>query len=279
MIERDIQEGIHQFEEAKIRIDDFDGTEFDTFEQSPNGIGVNEAYKIAIEKVFFFDKDALVKYEAAGEHRNRTPAEIVLSLAPNSTPQGHEKLTRALVDAKLECLLDQIGKPLADGEPWPRPLPGFLECTKKVTAAKQAGELITTAIISAGHNAFIKKCYDVHELDYPDIMVTDETINGLYSMQPLEKLTKPSVMPFWLVKTQWVNLFAKSGQEFAELMSMASNNRMLYIGDDEKKDKVLAENAGIAFVLVDKKNSITSWRRVEAHLNVGSVAASQLVHI
>jgi hypothetical protein len=265
--------GPELFISARIRIDDFDGTEFDTLEPSPSGVGVNEAYKIAIEEVFSFDIDALRKYEADGEHKNRTPAEIALSLAPNASPKGLSKLTNELVQRKLDCMMDQIGKPLPDGDLWPRPIPGFLECTRKIEAAKEAGALITTAIISAGHNAFIKKCYDVHGLAYPDIMVTDETINGLYSTQPLHRLTKPSSLPFWLVKAQWVNLFADNGEDFADLMSSPSNTRMVYAGDDPKKDAGLAANAGIPFVYIDKAgNTKLSWQTVELVLSLGSVA-------
>src|ERR1700751_1254835 len=94
------------FRSAYLLTSDFDGTMFDTFETSPNGIGVNEAYRIAIEQVFDFDREALDRYDEDGGHNNRTPLQIAASLAPQASDRGIKRLAGELVAAKLDCLLD-----------------------------------------------------------------------------------------------------------------------------------------------------------------------------
>lgn len=141
------QNGYHQwrnpsdFQNARLDAADFDGTMYATFEEAPQlGIyGVDEAYRLSIEKALYFDKYAVAKYQDQGEHQNRTPLEIVNSLVPNCSAQGLERLTAHLVEAKLDILQSQIGKPLADGATWPRPLPGFMEYAQSLEEAKAGG--------------------------------------------------------------------------------------------------------------------------------------------
>ncbi|HMS50010.1 MAG TPA: hypothetical protein PKA02_01045 [Candidatus Saccharibacteria bacterium] len=62
---------------AMLGVSDFDGTQARTFERTPDGIGVNEAYRLAIGTVM--GERALATYMRNGEHRSRTASEIVAS--------------------------------------------------------------------------------------------------------------------------------------------------------------------------------------------------------
>jgi hypothetical protein len=57
------------FCEAYLLAKYFDGTVAETFERSPNGIGVHEAYNLAVEGLF--GAKALKRYMASGGLRNR----------------------------------------------------------------------------------------------------------------------------------------------------------------------------------------------------------------
>lgn len=251
-----------EFRNAQLVVSDFDGTMFDTFEPSPGGIGVNEAYCLAIEQVFDHDTTALERYQEAGEHQNRTPTEIAASLAPSATPKGVKRLAEDLVHAKLDLLTDQIGQELSDGTAWPRPIPGFEEAWQEISAARTEQEPISTAVISAGHAEFITKCLESAGLELPDFMVTDETIRGLYSNLPLEKLTKPSPLSMEIVKAQWMSLYTTSEIEQKMLIAVHGiKHRIVYTGDDPIKDAQLAANAEVDFVLLTPDNPEEAWQR------------------
>lgn len=260
------------FSQHVLNIYDFDGTMYETFEADSTRqiYGVDEAYRIAIEEVFDFDKDALRRYTDQGEHQNRTPLEIVNSLAPNCTPSGLDRLTGELVNAELKVLTGQIGRKLHDNELWPRPVPGFLEHWQQVTADKESGAPISLAIASAGHASFIRKCLAQSKLVEPEIMVTDETIRGLNSTLPPEQLAKPSVMPVSIIKTLWL---AHYNQPATLLGDPSLNDRIVIVGDSEEKDGGLARNSGTQFIHISPDNPIRGWQELTSlRLGLGQIS-------
>lgn len=269
------QKSSAEFSEARLLVSDFDGTMFDTFEPSPNGIGVNEAYRLAIEAVFDFDSTALERYQADGEHQNRTPTEIAHSLMPNATREGVKRIAGQLVAAKLDILLEQIGQPLTDGALWPRTVPGFADFWSTLTAKRKAGQQVSTAIISAGHAEFMQKSFEIAGLEMPDFMVTDETVRSLYSALPVHKLTKPSILPMDIIRAQWLSLYCDSEEEKQALEPESINERIVYLGDDPNKDAALAMNAGVRFVYIhgaDRRAARAAWKSMKARLELGLIA-------
>ena len=267
-----------EFENACLDMQDFDGTIADTFEQDSarDIFGVDEAYRVAVEETLPDDKDALKRYEDQGEHRNRTPAEIIESLVPDRSQKEQKVLTGKLIVAKLDVLEGQIGKPLSDGALWPRPQPGFIEYSDTVSKINASGEYIDQAIISAGHASFIEKCLDLYGVSRPEIMITDETIRGLNSRLSSEKLTKPEIAPFMLAKFQWLLLYGLT--EAPKGLAPHVNNRISLIGDSEPKDGGLARNAGIEFFHVNPKNPREGWDNLSrAHL-LGGQAVSDAAY-
>ncbi|MGI9027575.1 MAG: hypothetical protein ACR2FM_01870, partial [Candidatus Saccharimonadales bacterium] len=229
---------------------------------------------LSIERTLFFDKDALKKYADEGEHQNRTPLEIINLLVPNCAPQGLELLTANLVRAKLYILENQIGKPLHDGTPWPRPVPGFVEYSQAITEANTKGASIDRAILSAGHASFIRKCLTMSGLEQPEIMITDETIRGLNSSLSPGKLSKPELMPLLLAKLQWLSLYDREGS--VDINDPEVNQRITVIGDSDEKDGGLARNAGVSFIHVTSENSESAWLSLQYIHTIGSTAVSSV---
>jgi hypothetical protein len=264
-----------RFPEARLLAADFDGTTHDTFEAPPDGIGVDEAYRIGIERVFEFDKNAVARYEAEGGHGNRTPAEIVHSLAATAMPENLDRLTEELVRIKLDLLCAQIGMPLDDGQTWPRPVPGFTDFWSSVYEAREEGENISTAILSAGHAPFIRKAFHSSGLQLPDILVTEETIRGLNSSLPPDKLAKPAVMPLLLAKTQWLNFYG------LDMTSVAAGpqigDQITVFGDSLPKDGGLAKNSGVNFVHINPEDPAAGYETLYQQLNLGRAALTQTV--
>lgn len=258
------------FEKAELDIADFDGTMFNTFEEDATRsiYGVDQAYLIAVEKALFFDSDAIKKYQDQGEHQNRTPAEIVHSLVPNASAAALERLTTELVAAKLDVLENQIGKKLADGAQWPRPMPGFVEYSNAI-ASVNPNNPVDRAVLSAGHASFIRKCMTMTGIQQPDILITDETIRGLNSPLPPDQLAKPELMPFSLAVLLWHGLYGQLG---SQADPEALRQRIKVIGDSEPKDGGLAEKAGVEFFLVTPETSLEAWSRLTAVHNLGAKA-------
>ncbi|HEV7454360.1 MAG TPA: hypothetical protein VGO07_03815 [Candidatus Saccharimonadales bacterium] len=268
-----VTSALNSFEHARLVATDFDGTTHNTFESGPDIYSVDEVYRIAVEQTFDFDSDALRRYTDEGEHGNRTPAEIVHSLAPRATQEGVERLTSELVAAKLTILLRQIGRPLADGAPWPRPVPGFVDCWNAVTAARQNGDIINTAFISAGHASFIRLVLRASGLEQPDILVTEETIRGLNSPLPPSRLSKPVPLALMLAKVQWLNMHG--AWLTGDLSSERVNERITMIGDSAEKDGGLAGNLGVDFIHVAEGDTGQAWGRMTQKLKLGTFAAKQ----
>lgn len=203
---------------------DFDATVAETFEPSPNGFGVTEAYEFAVRSVF--GQPALYTYVQNNGLKNRSPREVVIALQEEGFLEhcSTSELTEKLVNFKISCLTSEIGKPLADGMLWPRLTNGFGQFWHHLRSDKG----ILTAILSSGHRAFIEKVFEVHKLQLPHTMVTDDELRVLP-----EPLFKPDAR-LW-------------GYLLAEVCVHRFPNAV-YVGDDQIKDGGLAHNANVPFL-------------------------------
>ena len=238
---------------AHLAAFDFDKTIARTFEPSPKGIGVNEAYELALQKLF--GPKGLM--QSVGGLRNRAPTELVqdiLDVHPSLLARGmltyereYERLKslmprgkgiplvplrvgdvveligEVLVRLKLEILLNEIGST------WPRPYEGVLEFMDDLHQRDKA-----TAIISSGHDPFIRRCFDVWGAACPRILLTDDDLRP--RPDPIVKKTKPS-----RVLIDYVIMMA-----FMSGRTITSKD-IVYFGDDIDKDGGLAANADVPF--------------------------------
>ncbi len=233
---------------------DFDLTVANTFEPSPTGIGVKEAYEHAVESVL--GRVAVESYRESGGLRNRAPREVVEELQRKGFKKQRDtgQMADELVKAKIECLINEIGKPLPDGSLWPRLTNGFDDFWKRLTSMDM-DEVPFTGVLSSGHYDFIFETFRVHGLEMPGITVTDDELRVLP-----EPLCKPD------------------GRLWTYMLSVANVSlaQAVYIGDDPVKDGTLARNAGIPFLHFAAKgtschgapNTFDDWRNVLPHLGV-----------
>ena len=227
---------------------DFDGTLADTFQPSPNGIGVTEAYKSAILSIFGNKGNDL--YQQIGGLQNRAPGELIVALL--TVAQGYKKeilanakafhekqngnlsglvpkgkgsgliwtdsspestLSEMLVLKKLQLLASEVSSQ------WPKPFPGVVSFLKQCEQCN-----IKFAILSSGHQLFIEKVFRVWGIQHP-IMVTDDDLRG-----KTPYLSKPDAALMSLI-----------------LKKVPEDTPVIYLGDDPVKDGGLAVNAGIPF--------------------------------
>ena len=274
---------------------DFDGTAANTFEPNPKGVGVHEAYQLAVKDIF--GQTGLEIYEKAGGLQNRAPEEIVsLILTENSqmirqaeacfdqknktlkrlVPEGkgaslewisgdnkrlQKTIAEMLVLIKLSYLMDEIGTSFPDGAVWPQPCAGFLDFIRAIEGLRTEGLDIQNAIISSGHDEFIKKTFVVWGLDPLRIMLTDDDMRGRSYPAEFQKRVKPSSYLFDIIQSQWIAdgiLFS----EYARHIELIFETRkgMMYFGDDWIKDGGLARNAGVPFGLFDPEQNFDCKR-------------------
>jgi hypothetical protein len=297
------------FESARLFASDADNTQMLSFEKSPQGIGVEEAYRYGIAAIY--GPSGVNQYIASGGHQNRTPAEIVISLVPfvknpevfqhvalmteldyptqdivahiqTITPSEKnitvsdleiEELkatTRLLVDLKLQRLLSQVGLALPSGEYWPRPVPGFMDFMKLL---RGSSEPIDSAIISAGHTQFIDSVYDLWGIERPDIYVTTETLSKLNLDEYFtpSELAKPSSLLMTVTEQLWVQKYGLPDT------TAIDKEQIVYVGDDIRKDGGLARNSGVEFIHIDPCAPEESWRRVGKHLLLDTAITNRVV--
>ena len=265
---------------------DFDGTVADTFEPNPKGVGVDEAYRLAVWDIF--GQAGIEMYDKAGGLQNRAPEEIVsLILAENKqiieqaekcfdarnktlrrlVPEGkgaplewisgdknrlQKTIAEMLVLIKLSHLMDEIGTKFSDGTAWPKPCAGFLDFIRTIKDLRLESFDIQSAIISSGHDEFIKKTFAVWGLEPPRIMVTDDDMRGRSYPIEFQKRVKPSPYLFDIIQSQWIAdgiLFSEYARHIELILE--SRKRMMYFGDDLNKDGGLAGSAGVPFGLFD----------------------------
>ena len=292
------------FEKARLIASDYDMTQFDTFDPPPGGVGVNEAYAMAIGKVL--GPNALYHYQETG-HNNRTPAEIVQSLLGSADGHFLEKLlirhedgasTAELVDysehfshphitqgwidssdeflkiftdivvaTKLAPMLRQIGQKLDDDSFWPRPIEGFLEFARTAKQVREDGIPLNTAVVSAGHTPFIKRTYALYDLESPDIFVTDELVRDIAPGYPAERRAKPAPLPIALTKRGWLELYNISPSTLRDPTIIDSiNARIKYIGDSKEKDGGLAQIGHVDFIWIDPTSPRLAWQALQGYI-------------
>jgi len=235
--------------DARIIALDFDGTIGNTGAPSPNGMNVHKAYDMALYRVFGV-KGILA---AVGGLQNRAPIELLqdvlrelndLRSVAGAYYRGNrarlirrgahlpdrrctiEALAEAFVWVKLDILLGEIGK-TEDGSIWPMPCEGVLEFLAQASAQ---GKKI--AVISSGHELFIRKCFEMWGAPCPRYLLTDDDLRNLPF--PVAKKTKPSKLLYTL-------LSVKMKCPIGDLQDS------VYFGDDAFKDGMLAENAYVPF--------------------------------
>ncbi len=213
---------------------DFDGTAARTFDESPNHMTVGKAYDLAVAEVL--GKEAQKNFVAEGGHKNRTPSEIVTGLIGKSS----NELIEQLVTVKMNYLLSEIGPE------WPKPCVGFIDFWEKLSQLKQETN-IRTAIISSGHTAFIKKTFQVWNIEEPDYLVTEDDVRPRKYPKGLENRFKPGTLQLAIAHRDW--LMDTMDRSYRQEDAVGSKRYMFYIGDDKVKDHGLAEKAKIGFGL------------------------------
>lgn len=298
---------------------DFDGTIADTFIKGPKGIGVNEATALALADIL--GQDSLEFYTSSlGGLKNRAPSELILDMlsGPNRqdflaqakiffetklsglnilVPEGKgvplvwddqhlEKIIGELfVRQKLSYLMDQVGMDLPDGQKWPPLCRGFAEFWNTISRLKKDGVGVNTAIISSGHDLFIKKVFDLYDLTPPDILVTEDDIRGKHYPKEMERRVKPGSFPLALAHLKWLRLNNPEVEYFTLDQSgiqstIESRNRMIYFGDDPIKDGQLANRAQMIFGWFNPNNKegnppfsiqFTNWEQSAKLLQQNSI--------
>jgi hypothetical protein len=187
---------------------------------------------------------------------------------PNWDPIGlaAEMLTRT----KLSLLLQEIGPQ------WPLPCNGVLKFFQDLPELQVRNDIgQATAILSAGHDLFIQKTFEVWGIDCPELMVTDDDVRAAKY-----QLAKPDPGLLDLVHGQWLSLVAERLEFRTQDLSKTSLQSFLkearqttiYFGDDPIKDGQLAKIAGVKFGWYNPDNksteglgdhfSFTDWRHV-----------------
>jgi phosphoglycolate phosphatase-like HAD superfamily hydrolase len=256
---------------------DFDKTVAETFEPSPNGHGVQEAYYLAVGEV-------LGRQGQRAFHRfglqNRAPTELVRSLL--STEPKYEMLAHArryfhreastllglvpvgkgvplswnevdptevvgemVVRAKLKVLLNEIGN--KNGKQWPAPCEGVLAAIDEFRKND-----LPLAIISSGHELFITKTFESWGVDVP-VLLTDDDLRGHTTVSP-EMRVKPHAYLFSCLLEKWRRLEKK-------LHSFCDSKKFVYFGDDLDKDGRFAENSQIRFGWYDPAGNTCATMR------------------
>jgi hypothetical protein len=271
---------------------DFDGTAFDTFSPSPNGMGVEKAYQSSLDDIF---GEGVGKWflTTHGLH-NKTPSQAISDLLNGVDEQKQQlissahsffkkhdgdfgnlipeskngaltwnqdspqiTITQMLVLQKLKYLLKEIGQRNNKGETWPQPCKGFLEFITAISQLKKENFPIDTAVISSGHETFIKRTFEVWNIAQPDTIVTEDDLRQrTHPIDPGIRF-KPGVFPLALAHYKWLKK-----QKLGELSfigeAVISKKRIAYIGDDENKDLGMAKKGNVDGYLFPN----TSWEQL-----------------
>lgn len=233
-------------------LSDFDGTLFDTFSPSPNGIDVRKAYALALRDLFG-DK-AGEWFIGNPDLSMSTPTEIVsqailkFGFLPDNI-SDLRVLTNYLVNFKLDYLLSEIGLTGKHGKIWPQPLEGAVGFIRTIGQLKQESVPIDFGIVSSGHEKFIRRTLDLWELPQPDILITDDDIrNRIYPSEASRKF-KPGTLPLALAHQEWIRPEKQNGASFVDL-ARETKGRVMYIGDSVEKDFGMARAGNVLFCLV-----------------------------
>ena len=216
---------------------DFDGTIADGFSPSPNNIGIHEIHRIVIRQMF--GDSALTFFEESlGGLQNREPSELIHLLLGGDDRDALDKF----ISLKMDYFLPEIS-PF-----WPRLSSGFKELWMEIAEGTIPVE---TAIVSSGHDAFIKKVFETNGLPTPKILITSDTTKNLGEPNGRRPLHKPhshmlARAHYDLIKDAiWEDHEAWISAEDRYTGRNLWKGNIMYVGDDPSKDLVLAGNARI----------------------------------
>lgn len=226
---------------------DFDGTVADTFQPSPNSIGVGEAYARAIEEIF--GAEGVRAYNVLNGLQNRAPGELMRLLLRQNPKlektvaaffnahdsKDHEKViaaaTEIIVSVKMKILTREVDMS------WPLPCAGFQRLCETLLSLRQEGVSVCLAILSSGHTPFIRRVFETWgrqwEVCCPNVIISDDELRKLPI--PPDQKVKPHPFLFDMMEAQLG--FDREG--------------MVYCGDDPNKDGRLAMASGVPFWLFD----------------------------
>ncbi len=233
----------------QLFIADFDENLFHTFVPPPNGLSVEDAYTKAIWHMW--GERGVRTFWRCGGLGNRAPSELIdLMLKINSDLGKHPErslnfvgnqfggasassiFTEVLIKKKLEILMSQIQR-FPDGTMWPGPTKGALDFLRWVSEQPHLG----LAIISSGHEEFIRKTFEVAGVPQPDFMVTEDQIRYRKYPKDIRDRVKPAPFPLALVHQWWLrkNLYGPSYHDgnFNNIASQ-ERRRFVYTGDGTK---------------------------------------------
>lgn len=164
-------------------------------------------------------------------------------------------ISEMLVRQKLRYLLDQVGEKTTNGDLWPVPTRGFEDFWKNLISIQESipgAFKVTTGIVSSGHETFIRKVFDKRQLKQPDIIVTEDDVRGRKNPpldNPREAIRryKPGLLPIALGHREWLREQEMTGNNFSVSGAAQSRDRIIYFGDDLKKDGEMAFASRIFF--------------------------------
>ncbi len=210
-----------------ILASDFDGTIADTSLPSPEGRTVSTATESALVQIF--GQTGPVLLDQIGGIQSRAPYELVLMLQEEARQKGVDlenayrtagELTDEFVRLKLEQLLPEISPE------WPVVYPGF---TEMYAGLEQHGARL--AVVSSGHDDFIRRVFDVNDLPQPEILVTSDTLQR----RGHPTRYKPDPYSLKVCVQEFFRLYGERPQS------------MMFIGDSEEKDGGLAREFHVPF--------------------------------
>src|SRR5665213_907365 len=177
---------------------DFDGTIANTSVSLASHISVHTAYQRAFKDVY---GTGSMYYDFNEVFGNRAPREMAEYIdAYSAVPDDNcfkqypsvAEATARIVEAKLSYILPQISTE------WPPLYDGVQEFFHSIA---QDEIPVETAIISSGHDAFIQRVFEVHDIPMPDYLVTSDTLIGV--KQTERKLYKPYTYQLAVAHKQW----------------------------------------------------------------------------
>lgn len=267
---------------------DFDGTLYDTANPSPTGMTVERAYVQSLDDLF--GKGIGEEFFSVNGFHGEAPSQIIqaiLSISDkrliDNAKQMHKEqngnfpriipesqngtlhwnteepritLTSMLVIRKLHYLLQEIGELDQDNNPWPLPCEGALDFFRSLESFREENVPIDFAIVSSGHESFIRKALKVWNMPQPDILVTEDNLRLRKFPQEAEIKFKPGVFPVALAHFIWLQ---NQGLTFSKEIGLDTRTRIMHIGDTPTKDLVMADRAGIKSNLLYPS---TSWESI-----------------
>jgi hypothetical protein len=282
---------------------DFDGTAGETFKPAgKNGIGVNEAYRMACDEIFGHPTGSNL-FGKVGGLQNRAPTEFMSAILEigerdkliakargyhrrhgaklaGYVPSGKggglawdegnslSVITELFVRVKLKLLTAQIGMSCEDGSLWPSSCPGFIDLWRGMLAFNETSSDVkfVPGIISSGHDIFIQRCFRMWGLPEPGLMVTDDTMRSpAYAHLSVAERTKPQVGPVRVLCEQWLK---KQGRIVDGDPLSCIEGRGFYGGDGLQADGKLAENLGLCFLWFNPEGKYRGSSRTHQVVNV-----------